>query len=616
MTVRQLALVAGLAAATGGLFALSFYDYWLFHSIVETIVVVLGGITTFLGLTSTRLRQTAGLAVIAAAQGGVAVLTFLHSRSFLGINVFSGQADDAGLQFRTVALLLEATIFAIGMTPLASRVPPARAAAASLTAAAIITVVVLRTDWLPALMVEDKQFTQVFHASQIGLFLIFATLLAVATNRRARLGDAGPPTLVIAAIAALLLGEATMALAVHIAIEANFFAHVLKVAAHSMLFCAAARAAEPTADETPKTADAPVSDRGRDRARARMLEAILDSALERVLFVDADGIVRHASRSLERDFGLSPRSGTGRPCPGSTWPETLACFAATPRRLALETGRPVVDECEIPRDDGAEPVRMEYRVTPVVGHPGVPDGTVMVCHDVTAQKRLEQDLRASLENNRTLMMEMHHRVKNNLHIVSSILQMKAWRSRDIEVRQKFEDACGRILSLAKVHEMLYRERTFSSIDFGEYARILCEELLCMCSAPRDRIHLDMACEPLHLHVDQAIPLGLILHELVTNCLKHAFNADGGRIAVILRGDTMTGQAILRVEDDGTGTAGSDSADETFGLRMVDALVAQLRGHIDRGGATDDGTAITVSFPLQRTEEPLEMTLPLMEPKPR
>lgn len=610
MTIRQATLVGAVAAATGGMFALSFRDYWLFHSTVETIVVVLAGITSFVGLTSQRLRKWPELAFMAATQGGVAVLTFLHSRAFLGFNFYAGQADDAGVHFRTLALVLEAVVFALAMTPLAKRISAPRAFVVSL-AASVVAAAVVFGGRLPPMVIGDTQLTGLFHASQVALCLVFAALLAAGLWIRFRpLGAGGPGLLVLAAIAAHLLSETTMVLAVHMAVEANFFAHAFKIAAHALLLGAVARAAGLCLGESQDVEARQAM--GQERDRARMLEAILDAALERVLLVDAEGIVRHINRPLERELGLPPGSGIGRPCAGGVWPQDLPCLAPATRRLALETGRAVVDECEFRRPGGTDHVHLEYRVTPLVGHPGVPDGTVMVCRDVTAQKHLEEELRASLENNRTLMMEMHHRVKNNLHIVTSILQMKAWRSRDTEVRQRFEDACGRILSLAKVHEMLYRERTFSSIDFGEYARILCDELLCMCGAPRDRIHLDMACEALTLHVDQAIPLGLILHELVTNCLKHAFSADGGRITVILREDSESRRGVLRVEDDGTGAMAGAGDDDTFGLRMVDTLVAQLRGRIDRAHDAG-GTIVTVSFPLQGADEPEEFALPLTAP---
>jgi PAS domain S-box-containing protein len=212
---------------------------------------------------------------------------------------------------------------------------------------------------------------------------------------------------------------------------------------------------------------------------------------------------------------------------------------------------------------------------------GNPLHMIGTIQDVSERKRAEELIRASLTEKEVLLREIHHRVKNNLAVVASLFYLQSTTSEQPEVVQVFEESRNRILSMALVHDHLYRSDRLSAVDFAEYATELSRQLLRSYGRPGRDIQLTTSFTPLRLSVDVAIPCGLVLNELLTNCLKHAFNgARDGQIEVgLVRLSGATYE--LRVSDDGVGTSGADlSGTHSLGLRLVRSLAGQLNGTLD------------------------------------
>jgi len=210
-------------------------------------------------------------------------------------------------------------------------------------------------------------------------------------------------------------------------------------------------------------------------------------------------------------------------------------------------------------------------------------------------KTIEKALRTSLAEKEVLLKEVHHRVKNNLQIVSSLLSLQALKY-DEHLTGAFIDSQARVRAMALVHEKLYRSGDLSRIDFPDYLRQLSSFLLQAYRPKYLTVTPDVECSDLFLPVDSAIPCGLIVNELFTNSLKHAFTARSeGKI--VLRAWKDNGDAHLLVEDDGVGLPpGFDvERSDSLGLQLVTNLTRQLRGtlHVDSSAA---GTAFRVSFP--------------------
>lgn len=228
-------------------------------------------------------------------------------------------------------------------------------------------------------------------------------------------------------------------------------------------------------------------------------------------------------------------------------------------------------------------------------------GYLGVAVDLTARKQQEHAL---LELNRllsartsqkeVLLQEVHHRVKNNLQVIASMINMQIRRVVDAAARAALEECQSRIRSIALIHESLYQNQDYSRIPFSEYATRLSTDIFEALAADPRALALDLAIEPLILSVDVAIPCGLILNELLTNALKHAF--PGGRrgtISVALRRDAA-GVVVLSVSDDGVGLSTSyDGGRASLGSQLISALVEQINGTlvVSRAG----GTKFSVSF---------------------
>ncbi|EWY39561.1 histidine kinase [Skermanella stibiiresistens SB22] len=200
---------------------------------------------------------------------------------------------------------------------------------------------------------------------------------------------------------------------------------------------------------------------------------------------------------------------------------------------------------------------------------------------------------AALGEKEALLKEIHHRVKNNLQLISSLLNLQASRIADPEVAELFADSRNRVRSMALVHENLYRAGNFARIPMEAHVQNLCAHLIRAYGAQSRNVELVTVVEDLRLDIDRAVSCGLIINELVSNALKHAFPDDSaGRIEVSLaRGND--GRCALTVRDDGLGMkAGHDDAD-TLGLQLVHDLTHQLRGAITVN--TDSGTSFTITF---------------------
>ncbi|WP_158043352.1 sensor histidine kinase [Skermanella pratensis] len=208
-----------------------------------------------------------------------------------------------------------------------------------------------------------------------------------------------------------------------------------------------------------------------------------------------------------------------------------------------------------------------------------------VALDVTDLKETQNRLATSLAESRELLQEVHHRVKNNLQVVWSLIQLEAMQIEDPQARDRMEIIGQRIGVMGRIHEQVYASKEFSRIDFGRQLRGLCEALARTFGNPPG-IKLEVSGDTLSCHLDTAIPLGLIANELVANAFKHAFPGGNGTIRIGLHAEG--GGAVLEISDDGVGMSGA-STDRGLGLRLIKGLLRQI-GATMRTGPGDAGTA--------------------------
>lgn len=214
--------------------------------------------------------------------------------------------------------------------------------------------------------------------------------------------------------------------------------------------------------------------------------------------------------------------------------------------------------------------------------------------EIAARKRSELQLEKALSEKVILLQEIHHRVKNNLQVVSSLVRLQSEHLGDTRLAEAFRETESRIASMRIVHEQLYRSKNLSEIAVEEYLRKMTRELLHLYGMAGSKVELDMAVDCARMNIDTALPCGLLVNELVSNALKHAFPNREGRIEIRLTGGRAE-QYILRVADDGVGFAPNFdvSAPASLGLQLVDALVRQLKGTMERHAS--GGTVYRICF---------------------
>lgn len=217
--------------------------------------------------------------------------------------------------------------------------------------------------------------------------------------------------------------------------------------------------------------------------------------------------------------------------------------------------------------------------------------------EIEEHRATEKQLAQSLVEKETMLKEIHHRVKNNMQIISSLLQMQKEQIQDPQVRVLMLESESRIRAMALVHEKLYQTESLARIDLGDYIESLSRYLLQTYS--KLKVDLQLHIEPLMISLDKAIPFGLILNELITNTLKHAFlSGQSGQIHITLKQDGSDA-CCLRVADNGKGLpTGFDwTRTNTLGMQLLAGLAQQIDARVTV--ATDCGTVIELTFALDQ-----------------
>ncbi len=325
---------------------------------------------------------------------------------------------------------------------------------------------------------------------------------------------------------------------------------------------------------------------------ARIFENIPDA----VLVIEQDGTIRHANRQAEAMFAFADGGLVGRSV-DQLLPQRFSHghaghrdeYLAEPRLRPMGAGL----ELRAMRADGVE-FPVDVMLSPM--EDGDRRVVLTVVRDVTERRKVEQRVQESLHEKDTLLREIHHRVKNNLAVISSLLFLQSTRTDDWETQAMLEESQQRVRSMALVHETLYRSSNLSAVEFSEYARALCEESSRSLRVPGQHITFDFSLESVTLPIDIAIPCGLILNELITNAFKHGFPE--GRSGAIRLSLTTCGPTCceLIVQDQGVGGVASSEGRNSLGLTLVQALTKQIDGEFALH-SSKSGTRATLRIPV-------------------
>lgn len=336
------------------------------------------------------------------------------------------------------------------------------------------------------------------------------------------------------------------------------------------------------------------------REQAAKLEAIFQSSADVMIW------------SVDREFQLTAcnqcfvqntESLTGhRPRPGDNVRQVykgLVGHELDAEWVKLYTdcfaGKQMQREARISLNDGTE-AWLELFMSPIRTDQGIHEISCLA-HDITQKKRTEQAMMENLREKEVLLKEVHHRVKNNLQIISSIFSLQKGHvdgdERSMELLRESQD---RIRSMAFIHESLYQNKNFTEVDLAAYIQELCSNLV-MSYAVDDNIRIEPELQPLMLGLDKAIPCGLVLNELISNVFKHAFTVGvKGELRIVLTGDDNRIKIVL--EDNGRGfPPGYDpDRDRGLGTELVEVLMDQLEGELHRSVPKNgQGTSYCITF---------------------
>ncbi len=325
---------------------------------------------------------------------------------------------------------------------------------------------------------------------------------------------------------------------------------------------------------------------------------LLESTGEGIYGIDLDRRCTFINAAGAELLGYSPEDVLGKDMhklthhrypDGSSYPVEQCQICRT---FLIEQGCRVDTEVLWRRDGkgfpagySAYPIKKEGRII----------GAVVTFTDITERKRAEEQIKASLKEKEVLLKEIHHRVKNNLQVISSLLNLQLGYIKDKQAAGLFKESQSRIRSMALIHERLYQSGDLARIDFAQYIRSLAADLFRSYEVSSGAITLKINAGDVLLGIDRAIPCGLIVNELVSNSLKHAFPAGKkGEIQINLRSDNDNG-FTLTLSDNGVGFPKDlDFRNaETLGLQLVITLVKQLKGTIELDRSS--GTEFKITF---------------------
>lgn len=206
---------------------------------------------------------------------------------------------------------------------------------------------------------------------------------------------------------------------------------------------------------------------------------------------------------------------------------------------------------------------------------------IVITRDISERMMVEQELRRSLKDKEILLQEIHHRVKNNMQIISSLLNLQSNFITDPEAISVFRESQNRVKSMALLHENLYKSREMDKVDFKQYVKKLTDNLLSIYSAQSRNLKTEISSENVKLNIETAIPCGLIINELLTNSLKYAFpHGREGTIYLKIK-KTIDDKYVLLLGDNGVGLPPNFDLEstDTLGLRLVHSLVNQIDGKL-------------------------------------
>lgn len=324
------------------------------------------------------------------------------------------------------------------------------------------------------------------------------------------------------------------------------------------------------------------------------LEALIESSPMAIAVNDTDGKLTLWNHAAEQTYGWNRKEVLGKPSPEVPENRQREHYDLLDKVLSGEYLKSV--ELERKRKDGSK-IYISLSAAPLYDSDGKVEQVITFAHDISEAKVSRETIRKSLKEKNVLLSEIHHRVKNNMAVISSLLSLKAQEQTDPKISELLMESENRIKSMAMIHEKLYQTDTFAEIEFGSYLNELAMHIAGHYDGLDAEVTIDIRAEEVYLEITQAVPCGLLANEMLTNGYKHAFPGyTRGTIEITfsLKGDICE----LYYKDDGVGLPDeviSGHGDVSLGLNLIQGLSKQMKGELEMGN--DNGAYYRLTFPL-------------------
>lgn len=341
-----------------------------------------------------------------------------------------------------------------------------------------------------------------------------------------------------------------------------------------------------------------ITEKLKEEERLKLLESVITNTTEAVAILEAlpkegegHNIV-YVNEAFTEITGYKPEEVIGRTFQILNGPKT-----DTEQLQKLEFAMNNWEICEVEmisyKKNGSE-FWINTSIVPVADKEGGYSHWVAIARDITKRKQNEEDLKESMQEKDVLLAEIHHRVKNNLAVVSGMMQLQAFGEKNKEVELKLNDSIFRISTMATIHELLYQSGSFSKLEFSKIIEELIISIDTVLNSQKE-ITKQINKKPIQLNINQAIPCALIINEVITNIYKHAFkNRKKGTITVTLSEEDK--KIKLMIEDDGIGLSNNfkNKTSNSLGMQIIEILTAQLNA-THEFKSTNEGTIFALSF---------------------
>ena len=331
------------------------------------------------------------------------------------------------------------------------------------------------------------------------------------------------------------------------------------------------------------------------RESQQMLQCVIDNIPQFIFWKDRNYVFLGCNSNFAQVAGIgSPKDIVGKTDYDLLWKKEESDFFRESDRRVMETDTPEYHIIEpLLRADGKQAWLGTNKV-PLHDSEGNVVGILGTFADITERKQAQEQIKASLKEKEVLLKEIHHRVKNNLQIISSLLKLQSGYIKDAQAIEMFKESQSRIRAMALIHEKLYQANDLSRVNFAEYVSTLTANLFRSYELTLSAVKPIINVENVFLEIDVAVPCGLIINELISNSLKYAFpSGSEGEIRIELYSDNE--RFVLIVSDNGVGLPNNLDFlnSKTLGLQLINNLVEQLEGNVTING--DGGTEVRITF---------------------